>query len=243
MCFSKEQLDGYVEDTIDEELRIAIEEHLATCKACSDVVKERTIFKKFLTQKLEEAETPHPDFEDIESFYYNKLEKKRAKEVLDHLSYCGDCSETLNSIRTGQMIEEGKIPSYVEFPEKLPPKLEAYLRKNKIKETVLAIIQKKFPDNHEVFKNLWHDIWTLSEMNLPKKVYLAGVLKTLEDLKPETAKFQIFKIIETLEDASEGIDEEDDTKTIIEKIRSTAKKNKLKHELLDDLIESAKLHF
>ncbi len=238
MCFSTEQLDIYVEKTADEKLAKEIEEHLPTCKACNDEVRERLAFKKFLTQKFVMPDTPHPDFEDVEAFYYDRLSKEKNKVVLDHLFFCEDCKESLDVVRTGRMIEEGKIAVPVEFPAKLSPKLEAYFMKSRIKKIILKVVQKRFPDMQEFFRTVWEKLSGLPELAflLPKKLDLAGALG-FSDLKAETPESDILKMIITMEDVLPKISEKEDVKEVVKRIRGSAKKNKLKSDLVEDLVE------
>jgi hypothetical protein len=242
MCFSNEQLDSYVENTAHEKLRKEIEEHLPKCKTCFKDVKERLIFKRLLSLNLGTPGGPHPDFEDIENFYHNKLGEEKEAEIVNHLLYCDDCRESLEIVRTKQMIEQGEMPGYEKAPEKLPPKLDVHFVKNRVKEIASGVVQKRFADKQGFFTKLWDKLSAMPEMVLPRTPELVGALG-ISSLEEDTPESDIFKIITTLEDAEKKIDEKDDSKKAMRKIRRSAKKNSVKSELIDDLIQFAKPHY
>lgn len=242
MCFSIEQLDRYVENNADEELRKAIEEHLTTCRDCSNEVKERSLFKKFLIHNLGRPDTPHPDFEDIEAFYHNKLAKEKEKEVAGHLIWCDDCRESLDIIKEDPSLEELSIPALLEVPKKLSPKLKAHFIKNMIQEIALEVVRKRFPDKKEFFNNLWDRLLSIPGMAFPKKSNLIGAFGFSES-EPDAPEYQILSVIKTLEDFTKKAAEQENFKTIAKRIRSSAKKNRVKPDLVDDLIEFSKSYF
>ena len=123
------QLDIYMANHAEEKFRKEIEKHLETCDSCSKQVKEMTHLKRLLTPSPGESEGPHPDIEEIEEFYYNRLDEEKTDKVLNHLGRCYDCKENLDIIRTKErLIEEGELAPE-KIPTKLPPELEDYVNK------------------------------------------------------------------------------------------------------------------
>jgi hypothetical protein len=101
---------------------------LTKCIPCSNEVKERSVYKKLLTQGFgTQPDTPHPHFKELEAFYYHKLGKEKEKQILNHLIRCDECKEDLEIFRTERMIEEGQIPVPAGIPKELPHKFGNYI--------------------------------------------------------------------------------------------------------------------
>lgn len=245
MCFSEEELDSYGENTAASELRKRIEQHLPSCKSCSEEVKAQQSVRNFLRQKpANDLPGPHPKYEEMEDFHYRRLDEARRHDLLKHLVACRSCRDFLEIIREVKLEEEGKVPSPFAIPQKLLPELEAYYVKYRIRTIAEAVIQKSLPQMQDFFKTVWEKIANLPELGMPqpKKYSLAGALG-FTHLKPDSPESDILRIITTLEGSLPKAGEKEDKEKVLKKIRGIARKNKLKREIEDNLVESTEKFF
>jgi hypothetical protein len=242
MCFSEEQLDSYAENNADEILRKEIEEHLKTCQGCYAQVTEMTALKRFISQRFGKSEGSHPSPKEIEDFCYGRTDKEKTLGVLEHVSLCDECHELLQEMRAEQtLVQEGKIPQLA-TPTKLSPRLEASFVKYVIKETANEIVHRRFLDKKEFLDKFWNEILSLAETALPGKSSLVGALG-FSELDRDTPEFQILCVIKTLDDFTRKTTGQEDFKTNAKTIRSLAKKNGVRPELVDDIIELTTPYF
>lgn len=242
MCFSEEQLDSYLEDNTDGKLRKEIDQHLETCKTCRGELEERAAFKALMIQKPEKSMGPHLILKDIDEFLSNKVSKEQEAKIIDHLIHCEECHKDFEIRKIEENLIQEEEASNVETPANLPPKLSAFFMKYVIKESVSEVIRKRFPDKNEFLNKFWDQLLELSEIFLPGKPNLVGALG-FSDLKPDAPEYQILGMIKTLNDSARQINENDDSEKVAGKIRASAKQNRLKKHLMNDLIESTKPYF
>lgn len=79
-------------------------------------------------------------------------------------------------------------------------------------------------------------------MPFPKESNLIGAFG-FSGSEPDAPEYQILSVIKTLEDLTKKAAEHEDFKTIAKRIRSSAKKNRVKPDLVDDLVEFSKPYF
>ena len=107
----KEDLIRYMDKTMDESERKAIEEHLKTCKSCSEYLSFVKEFSQELgTLKKEEfsSDEPCPDSWTMVSYEAGDLDEETAKHMRVHLLFCDDCGQELDALRRLRAADESE---------------------------------------------------------------------------------------------------------------------------------------
>ncbi len=105
----KEDLIRYMDKTMDESERKAIEEHLETCKSCGEYLSFVKEFSQELGNLKEEefsSDELCPDSWHLVSYEAGDLDKETAKHMRVHVLFCDDCGEELDALRRLRAADE-----------------------------------------------------------------------------------------------------------------------------------------
>ncbi|MFH1842578.1 MAG: hypothetical protein ABIF77_05180 [bacterium] len=93
-----DQLAWYPTAILAEKERQQVEEHVATCAACADLLE----FASRLSNGLEVLRATHPESEILDHFVVtpDSLRPRERADIENHLAICADCSQVVETLTT-----------------------------------------------------------------------------------------------------------------------------------------------
>jgi anti-sigma factor RsiW len=109
-----QDLIGYLDGTLGEPDRIALERHLGTCKECRDQLSFVKEFKAGLAELSEEeftAQEPCPDSWTLVSHEAGEVDEETARHLRVHLLFCDQCAGEFYALRRARVEGEKEAAS------------------------------------------------------------------------------------------------------------------------------------